>query len=139
MHRLTNISKEEVLAYIEEHKIKVYLAHEDEWEGETLEFWGCETSTGFSTFDGPLTEDKAKYAAVLFHKLVNEYYFTFADAEALAYSYVRTFNVMQPPPSEEELEEAKQAMLSAIRDGRVTIAGMPEDQQDTFDFMKDKK
>jgi hypothetical protein len=46
---------------------------------------------------------------------------------------------MQPPPSEEELEEAKQAMLSAIRDGRVTIAGMPEDQQDTFDFMKDKK
>jgi hypothetical protein len=140
MNRLTNISKEEILAYIEENKIEVFLSHEDEWEGETFEFWGCNTSTGFSTFEGPLTEDKAKYAAVLFHKLANDYDVFFPDAEALAYSYVTTFNVMQPPPSEEELEEARQAMLDAIKEGRVEIAGIPvHDGQDTFDFMKDEE
>ena len=139
MNRLTNISKEEILTYIEKNKIEVFLSHEDEWEGETFQFWGCNTSTGFSTFDGPLTEDKAQYAAALFHMLVTDYDVWFGDAEALAYSYVTTFNVMQPTPSEEEIEEAKQAMLNAIKEGRVSIAGMPEDSQDTFDFMKDKK
>ena len=139
MSRLTSLSIEDVHAYLAEHNIEVFLSHEDEWEGETFQFWGCNTSTGFSTFDGPLTEDKAKYAAVLFHKLVADHNMYFGDAEALAYSYVTTFKVMEPPPSEEEVEEARQAMLAALREGRVTVGGMDdqEREQGEFDFMKE--
>ncbi len=139
MAKLTNISKEEILAYIENNKIEVFLSHTDEWEGQTFEFWGCNTSTGFSMFEGPLTEVKAQYAAAVFHMLATDHDVFYPDAEALAYSYVTTFNVMQPAASEEELEEAKQAMLNAIQEGRIEIHSGVADQQGIFDFMKDEE
>ena len=165
MKKLTNLTKQEVLDYIEEHGLGIFLSYTEVYDKDgnpvegtfdndddyiepeagtfdTLyEYWGVGTNTGFSTFDVPMDEDKAKYAGVLFHLLVNEYGMGFGDAECIACAYVKTYKVMQKPITEEEMNAAQQAMVEAIDAGRVKIAGMPGSYyvDDEEDFISDSE
>jgi len=98
-------------------------------EDDTVyEYWGFSGRTGFSTFDIHMNEDKAKYAAVVFMRLVTEYDMCFSDAETLASSYVTTYNVMEKPLTEEEQEEICQRAIAAIEAGNIIF--LPDDDND---------
>ena len=145
--RSIRLSRQEVLDYIEEHKLGIFISYTEVYdkdgnlvegtfddeetfiepeagEDDTLyEYWGVSTETGFSIFDSPIKEDKAKYAGVLFHLLVNEYWMGFGDAELLAGSYVTSYKVMQKPLTEEEEQEFRQKAITALKEGNVIFAG----------------
>ena len=145
--RSIRFSRQEVLDYIEEHKLGIFISYTEVYDkdgnprelvvddddnhiepeagpDDTLyEYWGVGTNTGFSTFDAPMSEDKAKYAGVLFHLFVNEYGMGFGDAELLAGSYVTSYKVMQKPLTEEEEQEFRQKAITALKEGNVIFAG----------------
>jgi len=146
MNSITRMSRDEVHEYMFEHRVQVFLSHTDVYdkdgtlvepvfegdrelapkeymnEGDTLyEFWGFSGRTGSSTFDIHMNEDKAKYAAVMFLRLVTEYDMCFSDAETLASSYVTTYNVMKKPLTEEEQEEIRQRAIAAIEAGNIRL------------------
>jgi len=142
--RLTKLTRQEVLDYIEEHELGIFLSYtevydkdgnfiqpfddDDNWsepevgEDDTLyEYWGVGTETGFSTFTIPMDENKAKYAGVLFHKLVSDHGVFFSDAENLTEAFVHTFKVMQEPPTEEEQKEINQQMVDTVKESKIKI------------------
>lgn len=117
MGQLTRMTIEEVHNYMEQNGVEVFESFTDE-DGDV--YWGFAGNSGFSTFDMcGLDEDKAKYAAVLFYRLVNEYGICFGDAEMFAGSYVKTYKVMQKPMTEEEQEEIRQRTITALKEGNV--------------------
>lgn len=151
MNSITRMSRDEVNEYLYEHRVQVFLSYTDVYdkdgnfvepvfegdrelepkeymnEDDTLyEFWGFSGKTGFSTFDIHMNEDKAKYAAVMFLRLVEEYDMCFSDAETLASSYVTTYNVMIEPLTEKEQEEIRQRAIAAIEAGNIRFAATPE-------------
>ena len=70
--------------------------------------------------------EKAKYAACILHQMVNND-IAIQDAEKMAYAYVTTYNVMQPPLTAEEQEEIRKRMLACIDANNVKIpAGIQE-------------
>ena len=87
---LISMSIEEVHDYMEKNNIEVF---ESFTEDDDV-YWGFTGKTGFSTFDTPMNEDKAKYASVLFYKLVKEHGICFPDAEYLAQAFVAKYKVM---------------------------------------------
>tara|TARA_Y100000034_G_scaffold111715_1_gene145065 strand:+ start:81 stop:374 length:294 start_codon:yes stop_codon:yes gene_type:complete len=91
---LSSMRKSDVLDYIKEHNILVELVDSKERDGEILELWGFQGKTGFSTFEVPMTEEKAQYASALFYRLHNEYGMDFGSAEKLAQGFVNTYVVM---------------------------------------------
>lgn len=152
MNSITRMNRNEVNEYLYEHRVQVFLSYTDVYdkdgtlvepvfegdrelapkeymnEDDTLyEFWGFSGKTGFSTFDIHMNEDKAKYAAVMFLRLVEEYDMCFSDAETLASSYVTTYNVMIKPLTEEEQEEIRQRAIAAIEAGNIRFAATPND------------
>ena len=86
---ITRMTMTEVDTYLELHGIEVYKSFE---EGE-YEYWGFTCETGFSTFDHSMNEGKARYGAVIFHRLVNNLDMWFGDAEILAQAFVTTYKV----------------------------------------------
>jgi hypothetical protein len=77
-----------------------------------------------------MTEAKAQYMTVLFHKLYEEYDVSWGSAEALSLAYVMSeFEVpyipiekkLEPDMSEEEQEEVRKRLLGCIRSGNVAI------------------
>jgi len=125
---LTNATKQEVLDYLDENKVEIFLSYTEEYEGKDYDYWGVAADTGFSTFDIPMDESKAQFAGFLFHQLVNEHGMFFGDAEKLAQSYVETYRVMQEPMTEEEQEEIRQRMIDAIDSGNVKFIGDDNEQ-----------
>ena len=117
---LTTMTRQEVLDFMEEHKISVGISYEHEGN----EFWGFSGQGGFHTFDAPLTEDQAIYASVLFHILHYDYDMQFGDSERLAMSYVEIYKVMQepePPMSEEEQEKVHEELIDIIESGNLEV------------------
>lgn len=127
--RLSSITKQEVIDYLEAHKVKVFLSYEEEQNGEKFEFWGCSIESGFTTFDGPMDEEKAKYAACIFHQMVNND-MDINDAEKMANAYVATYKVMQPPLTEEEQETVRKRLFACIESGNLNI---PDGVQEAID------
>ena len=121
-----SMSRQEVLDYMTEHEIEVRLVDSKERDGETIELWGFQGKTGFSTFDIIMTEDDAKYASVLFYRLHNECGVDFGSAERLAQAYVKTYVVMREPMTEEEEESVRKRLLGCIESGNFGIAGQDE-------------
>ena len=119
---LTTMTRQEVLDFMEEHEISVGISYED----DECQYWGFTGRGGFHTFDAPFDEDKAMYASVLCHRLLNECNITFGDAERLAMAYVEIYKVMQKPMSEEEQEEVRKKLMEAIDSGNLEVA-MPEE------------
>jgi len=90
--------------------------------------WGFSSPNGFHTFsfeESKMTEVKAQYMTVLFHKLHEEYDVAWASAEALALAYVMSeFEVPyvpRPPMTEEEQEAVRKQLLGCIESGNVVI------------------
>mgnify|MGYP004458720925 CR=1 FL=1 len=153
-HRTLNMYKQDVLDYLEEHKINVFASHEEgydengyyvfpvlddngEWtdhgEGvvETKEYWGFSSKNGFHTFDMEMNEDQAKYATVLFHLLHEQHNIDFGNAERLAGAFVHTYKVMVEPMSEESQEEVRQRILKCIESGNLsTPSGVEFGEED---------
>ena len=154
--RLCGMTQEEVDSYLKEKNIKVAVMMEhgynkdDDWAEEirddegyfvkfgddcvrTVKLWGFSSPNGFHTFsweDPKMTEEKAQYMTVLFHKLYEEYDVSWASAEALSLAYVMSeFEVpyipiekkLEPDMSEEEQEEVRKRLLGCIRSGNVAI------------------
>jgi len=117
------MNKQEVLDYMKEHNIEVRLVDSKERDGETIELWGFEGNTGFSTFECIMTEGQAQYASVLFYRLHNEFGIDFGSAERLAQAYVVTYGVMKDPMTEEEQEAITKRMIDAITGGNIEIMG----------------
>lgn len=117
------MNKQEVLDYMKEHNIEVRLVDSKERDGETIELWGFEGNTGFSTFECIMTEGQAQYASVLFYRLHNEFGIDFGSAERLAQAYVVTYVVMKDPMTEEEQEAITKRMIDAITGGNIEIMG----------------
>ena len=93
MNNLTRMTREEIHDYMDENDIQVFESFTDD-DGDF--YWGFSGKTGFSTFDVcGLTEDKAKYAAVLFYKLVKEHGVCFGDAELMSGAYAKTYAVQK--------------------------------------------
>ena len=145
------MTQEEVDSYLKEKNIKVAVMMEhgynkdDDWaeiitddEGYQTGFgddcvriekmWGFSSPNGFHTFsweEPKMTEVKAQYMTVLFHKLYEEYDVSWASAEALSLAYVMSeFEVPyvpQPPMTEEEQEEVRKRLLGCIESGNVVI------------------
>ena len=110
---LTQMSVEDVLDYIEEHDITVKPMSTDEPALDGI--FQFTSTTGFSTFDLHMTEDQAKYAAVLFCRLVDEHNVDFSSAEGLAAAYATSYKVMQSEEmTEEEHEEIRRLFLSCL-------------------------
>ena len=149
------MTQEEVDSFLKENKIKVAVMMEHgydkdgDWAEEILDdegyrtgfgddcvriekMWGFSSPNGFHTFDfGTVTEVQAQYMTVLFHKLYEDYNTSWNDAEALAYSYVKSdFQVPyvpQPPMTEEEQEAVRKRLLDCIDSGNiVTPDGVKE-------------
>jgi hypothetical protein len=136
MMNLTTMTRQEVLDFMEEHKISVGISYEHDGD----EFWGFSGQGGFHTFDAPSDEDRAMYASVLFHILHYDYNMEFGDAERLAMSYVEIYKVMQEPMSEEENEEISQQLLETIESGNFEIAipETSEEEQETEEEIKEE-
>ena len=155
MKSITRMTRDEVHNYMDEHEIEVSVSYtevydkdgnpvegtvddDDDYiepeagEDDTVyEFWGFSGKTGFSTFDSPMKEDKAKYAAVMFYRLVKEHGICFPDAEMIAGSFVNTYVVMKKPLTEEEQEEFRQKAIAAIDAGNVVdCTGMFKGHED---------
>jgi|ETNvirenome_6_85_1030632.scaffolds.fasta_scaffold03917_10 hypothetical protein len=118
-----SMTKQTVLDYMKEHEIEVRLVDSKERDGETIELWGFQGKTGFSTFDCIMTEKDAQYASVLFYRLHNEFGVDFGSAERLAQAYVKLYQVMAEPMTEEEQEEVRNRLLGCIESGNFGIAG----------------
>jgi len=121
---LTNATKQEVTDYLDENNIEVF---ESDSDGDDV-YWGCSMSSGFSTFDVPMTEVQAQFAAYIFHQLVNKYNVFFGDAEKLAQAYVNTDGhrigyTVRKQMTEKEQEQVRQQLLNAIESGNVGFAG----------------
>jgi len=150
------MTQEEVDSYLKEKNIKVavMMEHGYDKDGDWAEIitddegyqtgfgddcvrieklWGFSSPNGFHTFsweDPKMTEEKAQYMTVLFHKLYEEYDVSWASAEALSLAYVMSeFEVpyipiekkLEPDMSEEEQEEVRKRLLGCIRSGNVAI------------------
>jgi len=109
MNTLT-MTTEDVLNYTAEHNLTVELLDNTEPAMEGLYQFTC--STGFSTFEMRMTEDQAKYAAVLLCRLTQEHNVDFGSAERLAMAYVSTYKVMQDDIKQEVTEEATKEGLA---------------------------
>jgi len=144
---LTRMTRDEVHDYMDEHEIEVSVSYNEIYDKDgnlverdgvhaeeddiVYEFWGFSGKTGFSTFDSPMKEDKAKYAAVMFYRLVKEHGICFPDAEMIAGSFVNTYVVMKKPLTEEEQEEFRQKAIAAIDAGNVVdCTGMFKGHED---------
>jgi hypothetical protein len=164
--RLCSMTQEEVDSYLEENNIKVSVMMEhgynkdDDWAEEIRDdkgyfvkfgddcvriekLWGFSSPNGFHTFsfeDPKITEVKAQYMTVLFHKLYEEYDVSWASAEALSLAYVMSeFEVphvlkekkSEPDMSTEEgQEEVRKRLLDCINSGNLVI---PESIQEAID------
>jgi len=144
--RLCGMTQEEVDSYLKEKNISVSVMMEHgydkdgDWAEEihdeegyfvkfgddcvrTVKMWGFSSPNGFHTFsweESKMTEAKAQYMTVLFHKLYEEYDVSWASAEALAFAYAMSdFDIpwvpiekrLEPDMSEEELEEVRKKLL----------------------------
>ena len=155
--RLCGMTQEEVDSYLKENKIKVAVMMEHgynkdgDWAEEirddkgyfvkfgddcvkTVQLWGFSSPNGFHTFsweEPKLTEAKAQYMTVLFHKLYEEYDVSWASAEALSLSYVisefqvpyveRGWDKTPDMSTEEGQEEVRKKLLGCIESGNVVI------------------
>ena len=165
--RLCGMTQEEVDSYLKEKNIKVAVMMEhgynkdDDWaevildeEGYQTGFgkdcvrieklWGFSSPNGFHTFsweEPKMTEAKAQYMTVLFHKLYKEYDVAWTQAEALAYAYVTSdFAVpyvpiekrLEPNMTEEEQEEVRKRLLGCIESGNFVVPKgvLPDDEED---------
>jgi len=170
--RLCGMTQEEVDSYLKEKNIKVAVMMEHgynkdgDWAEEirddkgyfvkfgddcvkTVQLWGFSSPNGFHTFsweEPKLTEAKAQYMTVLFHKLYEEYDVSWASAEALAFAYVMSeFEVpyvpiekrLEPDMTDEEQdvirremiivqEEVRKRLLNCIESGNVVADGVDE-------------
>ena len=150
------MTQEEVDSFLKENKINVAVMMEhgynkdDDWAEEirddkgyfvkfgddcvrTVKLWGFSSPNGFHTFsweESNMTEAKAQYMTVLFHKLYKEYDVAWTQAEALAYAYVTSdFAVpyvpiekrLEPNMTEEEQEEVRQRLLGCIESGNLVV------------------
>ena len=86
---ITRMMTNEVDTYLAVHEIEVGKSFE---EGGR-EYWGFTCGSGFSTFDLPMNESKARYGAVVFSRQVKGLGMWFGDAEILAQSYVTCYCV----------------------------------------------
>ena len=120
-----SMDKNYVLTYIDDHDIKVGLLDSNDPQMQGIYQFTC--PTGFSTFDVTMTEDQAKYAAVLFCRLTQEHNVDFGNAERLSAAYVNTFKVMQEEASREATEEERQMLLDALSN---TIEATKEENED---------
>jgi hypothetical protein len=152
--RLCGMNQEEVDSYLEEKKIKVAVMMEHgydkdgDWAEEIRDdkgyfvkfgddcvriekMWGFSSPNGFHTFsweEPKMTEAKAQYMTVLFHKLYEEYDVSWASSEALSLAFVMSeFEVpyverLQPDMSTEEgQEEVRKKLLGCIESGNVVV------------------
>ena len=155
--RLCGMTQEEVDSFLKEKNIKVSVMMEhgytkdDDWAEEIRDdkgyfvkvgedcvriekLWGFSSPNGFHTFsweDPKMTEAKAQYMTVLFHKLYEEYDVSWNSAEALALAYVMSeFEVpyvekewdKKPDMSTEEgQEEVRKRLLGCIESGNVVV------------------
>ena len=161
------MTQEEVDSFLKENKIKVAVMVEHgynkdgDWaevilddEGYQTGFgddcvrieklWGFSSPNGFHTFsweESNMTEAKAQYMTVLFHKLYKEYDVAWTQAEALAYAYVTSdFAVpyvpiekrLEPNMTEEEQEEVRKRLLGCIESGNFVVPKgvLPDDEED---------
>ena len=150
------MTQEEVDSFLKENKIKVAVMMEHgydkdgDWaevitddEGYQIGFgddcvrieklWGFSSPNGFHTFsleDPKITEVKAQYMTVLFHKLYEEYDVSWASAEALSLAYVMSdFAVpyvpiekrLEPDMSEEEQEKVRKMLLGCIESDNLIV------------------
>ena len=151
------MTQEEVDSYLKEKNINVSVMMEhgynkdDDWAEEirddkgyfvkfgddcvrTVKLWGFSSPNGFHTFgfeEPEMTEAKAQYMTVLFHKLHEEYNVSWGSAEALSLAYVMSdFTVPYVPAewekkpdmsTEEGQEEVRKKLLGCIRSGNVVI------------------
>jgi len=166
--RLCGMTQEEVDSFLKENNINVSVMMEHgynkdgDWAEEirddkgyfvkfgddcvkTVQLWGFSSPNGFHTFsweEPKLTEAKAQYMTVLFHKLYEEYDVSWASAEALAFAYVMSeFEVpyvpiekrLEPDMTDEEQdvirremiivqEEVRKRLLNCIESGNVVVA-----------------
>ena len=120
MNTLT-MTTEDVVNYINDNGLTLELLDNTEPAMEGL--YQLTSPTGFSTFEMRMTEDQAKYAAVLFCRLTQEHNVDFGTAERLAMAYVAIYKVMQDDTKQEVTEEMRQAMLAALDN---TIEAMKE-------------
>ena len=158
--RLCGMTQEEVDSYLKENKISVSVMMEHgynkdgDWAEEirddkgyfvkfgddcvrTEKLWGFSSPNGFHTFsweDPKITEVKAQYMTVLFHKLYEEYDVSWNSAEALSLAYVMSeFEVpyverVQPDMSTEEgQEEVRKKLLGCIESGNFSVAKAVEE------------
>ena len=150
------MTQEEVDSYLTENKIKVavMMEHGYDKDGDWAEvilddegyqtgfgddcvriekLWGFSSPNGFHTFsfeEPEMTEVKAQYMTVLFHKLYEEYDVAWNSAEALALAYVMSdFAVpyvpiekrLEPDMTEEEQEEVRKKLLGCIESGNLVV------------------
>ena len=148
------MTQEEVDSYLKEKNIKVavMMEHGYDKDGDWAEIitddkgyqtgfgddcvriekmWGFSSPNGFHTFDyeePKMTEAKAQYMTVLFHKLYEEYDVSWASSEALSLAFVMSeFEVpyverLQPDMSTEEgQEEVRKKLLGCIESGNVVV------------------
>jgi hypothetical protein len=148
--RLCGMTQEEVDSYLKENNITVSVMMENgydkdgDWAEEIRDdkgyfvkfgddcvriekLWGFSSPNGFHTFsweDPKMTEEKAQYMTVLFHKLYEEYDVSWNSAEALSLAYVMSeFQVpyvSSPPMTEEEVESLEQ-LIECIDSGNVVV------------------
>jgi len=165
--RLCAMTQEEVDSYLKEKNIKVSVMMEHgydkdgDWAEEirddkgyfvkfgddcvrTVKLWGFSSPNGFHTFsweEPKITEVKAQYMTVLFHKLYKEYDVAWTQAEALAYAYVTSdLSVpyvpiekrLEPNMTEEEQEEVRKRLLGCIESGNFVVPKgvLPDDEED---------
>jgi hypothetical protein len=98
------MTTEDVVNYINDNDLTLELLDNTEPAMEGL--YQLTSPTGFSTFEMRMTEDQAKYAAVLLCRLTQEHNVDFGSAERLAMAYVSTYKVMQDDIKQEVTEEA---------------------------------
>ena len=129
--RLCAMTQEEVDSYLKEKNIKVAVMFETP---DSEKMWGFSSPNGFHTFsweEPKMTEAKAQYMTVLFHKLYEEYDVSWSSAEALSLAYVMSeFEVpyvraeweKRPDMSTEEgQEEVRKKLLGCIESGNLVV------------------
>ena len=163
--RLCGMTQEEVDSYLKEKNISVSVMMEhgynkdDDWaeiitddEGYQTGFgddcvriekmWGFSSPNGFHTFsweEPKMTEVKAQYMTVLFHKLQEEYDVSWNSAEALSLAYVmsefqvpyveREWEKAPDMSTEEGQEEVRNKLLDAIKSGNVVVPKAVEESR----------
>ena len=151
------MTQEEVDSYLKEKNIKVavMMEHGYDKDGDWAEIitddkgyqtgfgddcvriekmWGFSSPNGFHTFDyeePKMTEAKAQYMTVLFHKLYEEYDVSWASSEALSLAFVmsefevpyveREWDKKPDMSTEEGQEEVRNKLLDCIKSGNVVV------------------